>query len=237
MIDRSTPAAPAAAALADPVLQHEGLRHVGDDDRRWLGLVDAEHELGGHTSASAGSSVSSVTATAAGLRVATVSRCAGHRARMASGGSSAGEAAIASTWVTQRGANGHPARAGHGDRAARRRRDQRTVAAGVERERERSSPIVYGSGRSSTSAARPPRPPVRRRAPHAIRDLAADAEVMGHEHEAARHLVAEVAQQLQDLGLHGDVSAVLGSSAITSDGSPAMASAIITRWRRPPDSS
>ena len=51
-------------------------------------------------------------------------------------------------------------------------------------------------------------------------------------------LVAQVAQQLEDLGLHRDVE---GGRRLVGDdqrpGDPAIAMAIITRWRSPPDSS
>lgn len=61
-------------------------------------------------------------------------------------------------------------------------------------------------------------------------------EIVGNQHH--RHPVGPrlVAQQAQDLRLHGDVGAVVGSSAISSFGWQLSAMAIITRCSMPPES-
>jgi hypothetical protein len=70
---------------------------------------------------------------------------------------------------------------------------------------------------------------------HLVGDVGDHPHVMGHQHAAYPALFAQVADELEDLILMETSSAVVGSSAMMSSGSPERAMAITTRWRMPPE--
>ena len=69
-----------------------------------------------------------------------------------------------------------------------------------------------------------------------IGHLGDHAQVMRDQEDGGVVAFLEIFHQGQDLRLDGDVEAVVGSSAIRSTGSQAIAIAIIARWRMPPES-
>ena len=72
----------------------------------------------------------------------------------------------------------------------------------------------------------------------AVGDAGDHAEVVGDEHDRGADLVACLLdQQLEHLGLHGDVERGGGLVGDEHVGSQAIAMAIIARWRMPPENS
>ena len=69
---------------------------------------------------------------------------------------------------------------------------------------------------------------------HAITDLVCGTEIVRGEDHGNATLGGEVAQQLENLRLNGDIQRVVGSSAMIRRGSGNNAIAIIRRWRCPP---
>ncbi len=68
-----------------------------------------------------------------------------------------------------------------------------------------------------------------------VRDLRHHAEIVRDQEDAHVMLAPQPVDEREDLGWIVTSRAVVGSSAISSRGLQDMASAIITRWRMPPD--
>ena len=72
---------------------------------------------------------------------------------------------------------------------------------------------------------------------HAVAQVADHAQVVGDEQVRQLEVALQVLQQVDDLRLDETSSAVMGSSATTKRGLSAIARAITTRWRWPPENS
>ena len=138
----------------------------------------------------------------------------------------------------QRGWKEHPRRL---TRVRNRAPDRNGVAAGSSTSTSRaSSPRVYGcSGRRRTAAVGPVSTirPAYMTARWSATDLPDDRQVVTDEHQRDLEPPPEVIEQFEHLRLNGHIEAVVGSSQRRTAGSDAIAIAIVTRWRIPPDSS
>ena len=243
MTDRSTPrSACSPLRLRTPSLQHERLACASEITAAAVccGLGCAGPDRG-RQARSAGSSASSVTATDGWSQASPPAEVrAGHRAGSASGRFEHG-------WQRRRSRRWRSrstARTGTRGRVTglgrlARQREQRAVAPGVQREPGAQQPMGVRVGRRvrerrRRSRPRPRRPPYSTAMRSAIWAATPRSWVTSTKLQPSRR---ESRSSSRIWACTVTSSAVVGSSAITSDGSPAIAMAIITRWRSPPDSS
>lgn len=71
---------------------------------------------------------------------------------------------------------------------------------------------------------------------NAVGDLGNHAKIMSDQENRHIHIFLQLFEQVQDLGLDRYIQGVVGSSAMTIRGLEAREMAIITLWRRPPES-
>ena len=70
-----------------------------------------------------------------------------------------------------------------------------------------------------------------------VRGLGDDREVVRDEDDRRAEILLQVVDEVEDLRLDGDVEAVVGSSAMSTLGLLTRPSAIMARWRIPPENS